>query len=130
MKKHNVIAFAGTLFLQVSALTYFANYSLTIQNDPAVKVVSLPCTAYDPYNPFKGRYVRLTITEDNPYINEPVEYYMQENFADKVDAMSSLKFSELKPELEIYVNEKGKYVQKGMTVMSEGRRIPIEEYLK
>lgn len=118
MKK--IIFTIAAIVFQITVLTYFTKYSLMIKKSAEQngKIVSLKCQAYDPYDPFKGRYLRVRITEENPYIKDTTDYYLQENYADIVDRMSNRDFDSLDPELELYVDEKGRFVQKGMTVCS------------
>ena len=56
------------------------------------------------------------------------EYYMQEDYARYVDTIRWDDFNALEPVLSLYVGKDGRCVQKDLTVMYEGRRIPIEEY--
>lgn len=135
MKKKNIVFMICALVVQLAALTYFALYSINIKNSAEKdgRIVKIACTAYDPYHPFKGRYILLT-TSENAYIKNRAEYYLQENFADKVDAMNWKDFNELKPVLELYVDSKDQFVIKGVTVLAtpcdESSRIQIEEYLE
>ena len=156
-------------------------------------VISLACKAYDPFSPFKGRYVRLTfeqsdvpkeqldgesrehlaasrgkkvclrmqegadgiwtvrgirrthpqdggvyIAAKNRWYNDTKvsldydfnEYYMQENYARLVDRIQWDNFNALEPVLSLYVGKDGRCVQKGLTVLDAGERIPIEEYCR
>ena len=106
-------------------------------------VVRLSCTAYDPYDPFKGRYVQLTINEDDlrtegerlgldlsALSKTARDYYMQENYARAVDDISWNDFNDLKPVLELYVDGKGNAIQKALLVHDGGQEIPIEAYIK
>ncbi len=113
-------------------------------------IIRVHCTAFDPFNPLKGRYVRLSITHDDE-LNQKMkelnltekklrkassEYYMQENYADAVDQMKWKDFNALNPVLEIYVDKKGNCIQKALYVTpsdSDGnplQEIPIEKYIK
>ena len=58
------------------------------------------------------------------------EYYMQEDYARFVDKIQWNDFNELSPVLSLYVDKKGRCVQKGLTVIDSGKRISIEEYCR
>ena len=57
------------------------------------------------------------------------EYYLQEEYALTIDAMSNSDFNLLEPTLEIYVGKDGTAVQKELYVHVDGSEIPIEEYI-
>lgn len=134
MKTKNKIALILAVVFQIAVLTGYVSYSFRImdsaKNDG--KILTLSCTAYDPYNPLRGRYLRVSIQESNELALTQADYYLQENLANKVDSIRTSDFNSLKPELELYVDSKGRYVQKGMTVLEsgDGARISIEEYLQ
>ena len=105
-------------------------------------VIRLSCTAYDPYDPFKGRYVRLTIDEDDvraagerlgldlsALVKTARDYYMQENYARAVDNINWHDFNELHPILELYVDGRGNAIQKALLVHDGGSEIAIEDYI-
>ena len=47
-----------------------------------------------------------------------------------MDSINWRDFNDMKPELELYVDQKGRAVQKSLTVISDGERIAIEDYCK
>lgn len=106
-------------------------------------IARLSCTAYDPFDPFKGRYVKVTIDEENlksegeglgldlsKLSKNCTDYYMQEDYADFIDKMYWKDFNDLKPVLEVYVDKKGRAIQKALLVHEEGKEISIEEYVQ
>ncbi len=194
-RKVRTACFAAAILLQLTAtlslLTYTARTKHYAQKNG--RIVNLACRAYDPYNPFKGRYVRLSFEEanvdkskldaesfenqskrgdiyylrmeegadslwtvrgiraalpkqdgniyiqgqtyihslDTVHITFPCsEYYMQENYAQYVDTIQWQDFNALQPVLSLYVDKKGRCIQKGLSVLDGTVRISIEEYCK
>jgi len=129
--KNKVIPFIIPVIFQMAVLISIVTYSQRIKSS-ALKdgsIVVLDCEAYDPYHPFKGRYVKLSIKDSSsPYANTHDEYYLEESYADIVDALSWSDFNALEPQLELYVDKKGRAVQKALTVLFQGQRIDIEKY--
>ncbi|MBQ7167213.1 MAG: GDYXXLXY domain-containing protein [Treponema sp.] len=184
-------AIAVQLFVTLSLLFYTGRVRSHALKSGSI--VSLACKAYDPFSPFKGRYVRLTFEQadiareqlddesrehlaetrgkkvycrmqegvdgiwtvsgirrthpqdGNVYIEVKnrwysdtkvslgyafSEYYMQENYARLVDRIQWNDFNALEPVLSLYVGKDGRCVQKGLSVLDEGERIPIEEYCR
>lgn len=136
MKTKKIILFTSAVVVQLIILAYFSFYSLSVKKaaEKNGSIYTYKCTAYDPYNPFKGRYLRLTVTEWNIYVDKRADYYLQENYADIVDSIKWTEFNSLQPELELYVDAKHRFVQKGVTVLKDPEnpdsRMPIEEYLE
>lgn len=106
-------------------------------------IVRISCTAYDPFNPFKGRYVRLTLSQNDlesegkklgidlqKLSKNCSDYYMQENYANFIDKISSKNLNDLNPVLEVYVDKKGGAIQKALLVQENNKEIPIEEYIR
>ncbi len=107
------------------------------------RIIRISCTAYDPFDPFKGRYVRLTLSQDDlksegerlgldlqKLSKNCSDYYMQEDFADFIDKIGSVNFDELKPLLEVYVDKKGRAIQKALFVHENEEEIPIEKFIE
>lgn len=107
------------------------------------RIIRISCTAYDPFDPFKGRYVRLTLSQDDlksegerlgldlqKLSKNCSDYYMQEDFADFIDKNGSVNFDELKPLLEVYVDKKGRAIQKALFVHENEEEIPIEKFIE
>jgi len=106
-------------------------------------IIRISCTAYDPYDPFKGRYVQLTLSNDDlesagrtlglnlhALSTTACAYYMQENYARAVDRINWKDFNALEPVLELYVDDKGNAIQKSLLVHADGQELPIERYIK
>ena len=131
--------------LQLSVIAAMFIKAEAIKNE-AVKnnsIIRLSCTAYDPFDPFKGRYVRLSINRDeleaagrrlgldlSSLAKTSCDYYMQENYAREVDKINWQDFNNLKPVLELYVDKKGRAIQKALLVFDGSKEIPIEEYIR
>ncbi len=107
------------------------------------RIIRISCTAYDPFDPFKGRYVRLTLSQDDlksegerlgldlqKLSKNCSDYYMQEDFADFIDKIGSVNFDELKPLLEVYVDKKGRAIQKALFVHENEEEILIEKFIE
>ncbi len=131
--KNKIVLFTAVFLFQIFVLVSLVTFSQRIKSQ-AIKdgnIVTLSCRVYDPYHPFKGRYVQLVIEDSSsPYAETHNQYYLQESYADIVDALSWSDFNALEPQLELYVDKKGRAVQKALTLMYEGERIDIEEYCK
>lgn len=210
--KRKLVLIASAVVLQLFVTISLLCYSARVKRH-ALKtgsVISLSCRAYDPFSPFKGRYVRLNFDQSSPqaesldgesadcldgrrgkkvycrmaeggdglwtvagirctlpgdrqkdgtkddgvYIEARcrgysydfsdagkkvrgvqldyafAEYYMQENYARYVDRIRWDDFNALEPVLSLYVGKNGRCVQKGLTVLDSGERIPIEEYCR
>ncbi len=131
--KNKIVLFTVTaVFLfQIFVLVSLVTFSQRIKSQ-AIKdgnIVTLSCHVYDPYHPFKGRYVQLVIEDSSsPYAETHNQYYLQESYADIVDNSTLINNMDL--QLELYVDKKGRAVQKALTLMFEGERIDIEEYCK
>lgn len=131
--KNKIVLFTVTaVFLfQIFVLVSLVTFSQRIKSQ-AIKdgnIVRLSCHVYDPYHPFKGRYVQLVIEDSSsPYAETHNQYYLQESYADIVDNSTLINNMDL--QLELYVDKKGRAVQKALTLMYEGERIDIEEYCK
>lgn len=131
--KNKIVLFTVTaVFLfQIFVLVSLVTFSQRIKSQ-AIKdgnIVRLSCHVYDPYHPFKGRYVQLVIDDSSsPYAETHNQYYLQESYADIVDNSTLINNMDL--QLELYVDKKGRAVQKALTLMYEGERIDIEEYCK
>lgn len=190
---------ACVVILQVSVALSLLLYTTRVKSHAlrTGSVISLSCRAYDPFSPFKGRYVRLSFDQSDlqsdtlddgsmenmagrrdkkvycrmkegdagiwtvtgirrelpekdlddgcVYIEAKCrwfnshsvrldygfdEYYMQENYARYVDRIQGNDFNALEPVLSLYVGKNGRCVQKGLTVLDNGERIPIEEYCR
>jgi len=122
----------GMMFARANAIKKFAESNKTI--------IRIRCSAADPFNPFKGRYVHLLLNQDDIKMNEEKlgfdfsklqkncsDYYMQENYAREVDKISWRDFNELNPVLELYVGEDGKGIQKALYVNDN---VEIEDFIK
>ncbi|MCR5318628.1 MAG: GDYXXLXY domain-containing protein [Treponema sp.] len=207
-KKIGLLSLALALFVQLVTAVSLLSYShrTKVYAEKNGRIINLACRAYDPFSPFKGRYVRLSFEEERissknldkesfqkhtkrgeqyyfrmeegsdslwtvrgirkelpsedseqasgkskgiyikgktyhymlyPSATETVsasfpfsEYYMQENFAQYVDTISTDDFNNLKPVLSLYVDKKGQCIQKGLTVLNGTDRISIEEYCR
>ncbi len=145
MNKKKIILLALIILLQISVISAMFIKTAAIKRY-ALKnntVVRIRCYAYDPFHPLKGRYAQLRLNWDD--INEIEEklgykiknasdtideYYLQEEYALTIDAMSNSDFNLLEPTLEIYVGKDGTAVQKELYVHVDGKEIPIEEYIK
>ena len=128
------IAIVASMFVRASLIKREAVKNGTI--------VRLSCTAYDPFDPFKGRYVKLSVSEEDlksegeklgldlsKLSKTCSDYYMQEDYADFVDKMHWKDFNDLKPILELYVDKKGSAIQKSLLVHENEEEIPIEKYI-
>ena len=145
MNKKKIILLSLIILLQISVISAMFIKTAAIKRY-ALKnntVVRIRCYAYDPFHPLKGRYAQLRLNWDD--INEIEEklgykiknasdtideYYLQEEYALTIDAMSNSDFNLLEPTLEIYVGKDGTAVQKELYVHVDGKEIPIEEYIK
>ena len=145
MNKKKIILLSLIILLQISVISAMFIKTAAIKRY-ALKnntVVRIRCYAYDPFHPLKGRYAQLRLNWDD--INEIEEklgykirnaadtideYYLQEEYALTIDAMSNSDFNTLEPVLEIYVGKDGTAVQKELYVHVDGIEIPIEEYIK
>ena len=131
--KNKIVLFTVTaVFLfQIFVLVSLVTFSQRIKSQ-AIKdgnIVRLSCHVYDPYHPFKGRYVQLVIEDSSsPYAETHNQYYLQESYADIVDNSTLINNMDL--QLELYVDKNDRAVQKALTLMFEGERIDIEEYCK
>jgi len=139
------LALVLAVVLQLSVIAAMFIRADAIKND-AVKnnsIIRLSCTAYDPFDPFKGRYVRLSINRKeleaagerfgldlSSLAETSCDYYMQENYAREVDKINWQDFNGLNPVLELYVDKKGRAIQKALLVSSGSQEIPIEEYIR
>lgn len=123
------------MFIKTAAIKKYA-----VENNTVARI---RCTAYDPFHPLKGRYAQLSLNYDDiNAIEERLgcslknvldtidEYYLQEEYALTIDAMSNNDFNFLEPMLEIYVGKDGTAVQKELYVHVDGREMPIEEYIR
>lgn len=142
MKK---ILIAATFLFQILVITsmFVRAHQIKLDSLRHGTIARLDCTAYDPFNPFKGRYVKLTIDKEKLKSEEErlgldlsrlskncTDYYMQEDYADFIDKMNWSDFNDLKPVLEVYVDKKGRAIQKALLVHQEGKEISIEEYVQ
>ncbi len=129
--KNKIVLFTAAFLFQIFVLISLVTFSQRIKSQ-AIKdgnIVRLSCHVYDPYHPFKGRYVQLVIEDSSsPYAETHNQYYLQESYADIVDNSTLINNMDL--QLELYVDKKGRAVQKALTLMFEGERIDIEEYCK
>ena len=136
---------ALVLVLQISVIAAMFVRAAAIRNEAVQNnsIIRLSCTAYDPFDPFKGRYVRLSINRDeldaagrrlgldlSSLAKTSCDYYMQENYAREVDKIKWQDFNNLKPGLELYVDKKGRAIQKALLVFDGAKEIPIEEYIR
>ena len=136
---------ALVLVLQISVIAAMFVRAAAIRNEAVQNnsIIRLSCTAYDPFDPFKGRYVRLSINRDeldaagwrlgldlSGLTKTSCDYYMQENYAREVDKINWQDFNNLKPVLELYVDKKGRAIQKALMVFDGAKEIPIEEYIR
>ena len=136
---------ALVLVLQISVIAAMFVRAAAIRNEAVQNnsIIRLSCTAYDPFDPFKGRYVRLSINRDeleaagrrlgldlSSLAKTSCDYYMQENYAREVDKINWQDFNNLKPVLELYVDKKGRAIQKALMVFDGAKEIPIEEYIR
>lgn len=184
------VFFAVTVFFQIGVIVFILLRTGSIRSDAekSGRVASFKCEMRDPYNPFKGRYVRLNLSESAKDFSEldsqslevkdsarkkPVvfcllekagqgdfhitglrltepedssffvrarmiycgynvqldfpfdEYYMQENYARKVDSLGSA-FYDQDPHIEVYIDSHGNCIQKSLTVNGNVR---IEDYI-
>ena len=66
-KKIGLASLALAIFVQlvtaVSLLTY--SYRTKVYAEKNGRIINLACKAYDPYSPFKGRYIRLSFEEES-----------------------------------------------------------------
>ena len=136
---------ALVLVLQISVIAAMFVRAAAIRNEAVQNnsIIRLSCTAYDPFDPFKGRYVRLSINRDeldvagrrlgldlSSLAKTSCDYYMQENYAREVDKINWQDFNNLKPVLELYVDKKGRAIQKALLVHNGNQEITIEEYIR
>lgn len=131
------ILFSCAVVIQLCVMFFLIFYSIGITKsaEKSGRIAVYNCTAYDPFHPFKGRYLDLTVTTKNTVVGDRLSYYIQENLADNYNKLSNRQIESLKPQIEVYVDSKGRYVQKALTVeiidgQNQKVRIPIEEYLK
>ncbi|MBR7064860.1 MAG: hypothetical protein IKI31_06930 [Treponema sp.] len=145
MNKKKLILLFALIVLQLSVMStmfiksaYIKNYA--IKNNT---IFRLRCTAYDPFHPLKGRYAQLNLEWDdikeienrlgyslkNVYdtINK---YYLQEEYALSIEALSNNDFNALEPVLEIYVGKDGTCVQKELYVHVDGTELTVEDYIR
>lgn len=131
--KNRLIVFIAATVVELIVLAGIVSYCYRVKAS-AIKhgnIIVLECTAYDPYNPFKGRYVKLNIVDkESPYVKTCDEYYLNERYANIVDSINWRDFNDMKPELELYVDQKGRAVQKSLTVLVNDSRMPIEDYCR
>lgn len=131
--KNRLLIFLAATLLELLILAGIVTYCYRVKTSAEKNgtIVVLECTAYDPYHPFKGRYVKLNIVDkESPYAKTHDEYYLNERYANIVDAINWRDFNDMKPELELYVDHKGRAVQKSLTVLNGEQRMPIEEYCR
>ena len=129
------ISVIAAMFIKAGAIKNYAR-----KNDSIIRV---RCTAYDPFHPLKGRYVQLTLDDDD--INAAQSslgfelsdirktanaYYLQEEYALIVDSMSWKDFNSLDPVLELYIGKSGAVIQKALYVHNNGQELPIEQYIR
>lgn len=145
MNKKKLILIFALIVLQLSVIStmfiksaYIKKYA--IKNNT---IFRLRCTAYDPFHPLKGRYAQLNLEWDdikeienrlgyrlkNVYdtINK---YYLQEEYALSIEALSNNDFNALEPVLEIYVGKDGTCVQKELYVHVDGTELTVEDYIR
>lgn len=131
--KNRLIVFIAATVVELIVLAGIVSYCYRVKAS-AIKhgnIIVLECTAYDPYNPFKGRYVKLNIVDkESPYAKTCDEYYLNERYANIVDSINWRDFNDMKPELELYVDQKGRAVQKSLTVLVNDSRMSIEDYCR
>lgn len=129
------LSIVSAMFIKTAAIKKYAVENNTVER--------IRCYAYDPFHPLKGRYAQLRLNwDDISEIEEKLgykiknasdtidEYYLQEEYALTIDAMSNSDFNLLEPTLEIYVGKDGTAVQKELYVHVDGREMPIEEYIR
>lgn len=129
------ISVIAAMFIKASAIKNYAR-----KNDTIIRV---RCTAYDPFHPLKGRYVQLTLDDDD--INAAQSslgfelsdirktanaYYLQEEYALIIDSMNWKDFNSLAPVLELYVGKTGNVIQKALYIHHNGQELPIEQYIR
>lgn len=145
MNKKKLILLPAIIILQIAVISAMFIKPAAIKRY-AVKnntIFRIRCSAYDPFHPLKGRYAQLQLNgEDLLKIQETLgfrpknvydsvnQYYLQEEYAMTIDAMSNQDFNALEPVLEIYVGKDGTAVQKELYVHVDGRELPIEEYIR
>ena len=185
------VFFAVTVFFQIGVIVFvlLRTGSIRKEAEKSGRVASFKCEMRDPYNPFKGRYVQLSLSESTKNFSEldveslvvkdlrkktPVvfcllkkdtygdfrvtglrltepddsklfvrarmygygntvnlafpfdEYYMQENYARKVDSLGS-EFYKQNPHIEVYIDKHGNCIQKALTVNGNVR---LEDYIE
>ena len=145
MNRKKIIALIALIVFQLSAVTALFIKTASIKNYATKNntIVRIRCTAYDPFHPLKGRYAHLTLDNDdikNAEIQMGInlkkvqqtagDYYLQEEYALTLDAMSRNDFNALNPVLELYVGKNGTVVQKALYVTFNGKELPIEQYIK
>ena len=129
------IAVVSTMFIKTALIKRYAKTHDSI--------VRISCVASDPFHPLKGRYAQLQLNWDDLSAAEAKlglklknvydtvnQYYLQEEYAQTIDAMSNRDFNALEPVLEIYVGKDGTAVQKELYVHVNGIELPIEDYIK
>ena len=59
----------AAIALQIGAVAFILLCTQSIKKDAYEngRIILMECTARDPYNPFKGRYAKLTLVEENPH---------------------------------------------------------------
>ncbi|MBO7613742.1 MAG: GDYXXLXY domain-containing protein [Treponema sp.] len=65
-KKIGLLSLALALFVQLVTAVSLLSYShrTKVYAEKNGRIINLACKAYDPYSPFKGRYIRLSFEEE------------------------------------------------------------------
>ena len=145
MNKKKIITLSSVIVFQLSVIAGMFMKAAAIRNYARKNdtIIRVRCSAWDPFHPLKGRYVRLNLNEEDIAQAEKKTgfklsdikknadaYYLQEEYALIVDSMNNSDFNALEPVLELYVGKKGAFIQKGLYVHHNGTELPIEEYIK
>lgn len=125
----------ASMFIKAAIVKNYAEKNQTI--------IRIRCSAYDPFDALKGRYVQLSLNSEDiseaenktgfnlKHIRKTADaYYLQEDYALTIDAMKQSDFNALEPVLELYVGKDGTVIQKELYVHYKGTELPIEDYIK
>ena len=145
MNKKKLTALSILIALQIFVIASMFIKSAVVKNYAAKNqtIIRIRCSAYDPFNALKGRYVQLDLNFDDikeaeiktgiklNHIRKTADaYYLQEDYALAIDAMKQSDFNALEPVIELYVGKDGTVIQKELYVHHNGAELTIEEYIK
>ena len=145
MTRNKIITLSILIAFQLSVIAMMFIKAASIKNYAInhSTIIRIHCTAYDPFHPLKGRYVQLTLNENeikgaekllevklNNIQKTANAYYLQEEYALIIDSINWQDFNALDAVLELYVGKDGSVIQKGLYVHHNGIELPIEKYIR